>query len=288
MVHMNAAVLTHQVAILKDQRRQLTMQKRALLAESVRKACDATDGVRDGLVSDPPRCAFDPSTLLCHDTDTESCLTQPQLDAVKQFYAGVKTTTGEAVYPGSSFGVESAIRTLGGGAPSDLQTNVFRYLAHQDPKWDVLSFDLDKDLSLGLQRAGVLEASDPNLARFKARGGKLILFHGWADPGPAPASTINYYARVGESMGAQGDWMRLFLVPGMDHCRGGPGPNEADFATALAQWRESGVAPDSIRVSHRTEERIDRTRLLCPYPQIARYKGAGSTDDAASFECVRP
>jgi hypothetical protein len=195
---------------------------------------------------------------------------------------------GESVYPGSAPGVESGMR-LQGDAPADLQTNVFRYLAHQDPTWDVMSFELEKDLPLAIRHAGLIEPSDPNLSKFKNRGGKLIVYHGWADPGPAPASSINYYAKVAETLGGpQHEWMRLFLMPGMGHCRGGPGPNDADFVAALERWRESGVAPDAILASHRTDGRVDRTRPLCPFPQVARYKGTGSTDDAASFECRRP
>jgi feruloyl esterase len=285
MVHLNAAVLTHQVAVLKDKRRLVPAEKLALVADAVLKACDANDGVRDGLVSDPERCVFDPSILLCGATNSASCLTQPQVDAVKQVYAGVKTVRGEPVYPGSAPGIESGMR-IQGGAPTDLQTNVFRYLAHQDPTWGVMSFELERDLPLAIRHAGFIEASDPNLSKFKNRGGKLIVYHGWADPGPAPASSINYYIKVAETLGGpQHEWMRLFLMPGMGHCRGGPGPNDADFVAALERWRESGVAPDAIVASHRTDGRVDRTRPLCPYPQVARYKGTGSTDDAASFEC---
>ena len=136
------------------------------MADAVLKVCDANDGVRDGLVSDPERCVFDPSSLLCSATNSASCLTPPQVDAVKQVYAGVKTVRGEPVYPGSAPGVESGMR-IQGGAPTDLQTNVFRYLAHQDPAWDVMSFELEKDLPVAIRHAGFIEASDPNLSRFR-------------------------------------------------------------------------------------------------------------------------
>ena len=272
MVHLNAANLTHQVAVLKDKRRLVPAEKLTILADAVLKGCDANDGVRDGLVGDPERCVFDPSSLLCSATNSASCLTQPQVDAVKQVYAGVKTVRGEPVYPGSAPGVETGMR-IQGGAPTDLQTNVFRYLAHQDPAWDVMAFELEKDLPLAIRHAGFIEASDANLSRFKNRGGKLLVYHGWADSGPAPASSINYYTKVAETLGGrQDEWMRLFLMPGMGHCRGGPGPNDADFVAALERWRESGVAPDAIQASHRTDGRVDRTRPLCPHPQVARYR----------------
>ena len=210
-------------------------------------------------------------------------------NAVKKVYGGVTTTNGVLVYPGSAPGVESGMR-IQGGAPTALQFNVFRYLAHQDPKWDVLAFDLDKDLPLAIRHAGFIEASDPNLAKFKARGGKLLLYHGWADPGPAPANSIKYYSAVAQTLGgAQDAWMRLFLMPGVGHCRGGPGPNEADFVGALDEWRASGVAPDQIRAWRRYGRDESNAHASCvPYPKVARYKGAGSTDDAANFECKVP
>ncbi len=287
MIHLNASVLTHQVGVLKDERRKVPAQKLARLADAVREACDAGDGVRDGLISAPDACVFDPSTLLCSGADDPSCLTQPQVDAVKQVYAGVRARNGELIYPGSAYGVESGMR-IQGTPPLPLQTNVFRYLVHRDPAWDVLTFDLDRDLPLAIRHAGFIEARDPDLSKFKSRGGKLVIYHGWADPGPSPANSIDYHRKVAETLGgAQDGWMRLFLAPGMDHCRGGVGPNEADFIGALERWRESNVAPDAIVASHRTGDRVDRTRPLCPYPQVAKYKGTGSTDDASNFECVR-
>ncbi len=287
MIHLNASVLTHQVGVLKDERRKVPAQKLARLADAVREACDGGDGVRDGLISAPDACVFDPSTLLCSGADDPSCLTQPQVDAVKQVYAGVRARNGELIYPGSAYGVESGMR-IQGTPPLPLQTNVFRYLVHRDPAWDVLTFDLDRDLPLAIRHAGFIEARDPDLSRFKSRGGKLVIYHGWADPGPSPANSIDYHRKVAETLGgAQDGWMRLFLAPGMDHCRGGVGPNEADFIGALERWRESNVAPDAIVASHRTGDRVDRTRPLCPYPQVAKYKGTGSTDDASNFECVR-
>jgi feruloyl esterase len=152
-----------------------------------------------------------------------------------------------------------------------------------------MSFDLEKDLALAIKNAGFIEANDPNLAKFKARGGKLLLYHGWADPGPAPANTINYHSAVSQTLGGKQDnWMRLFLLPGVGHCGGGAGPDQADFVGAVERWRESGVAPDSIRASHVTNNRVDMTRPLCPYPQVAQYQGVGSTNDAANFVCKVP
>jgi feruloyl esterase len=155
-----------------------------------------------------------------------------------------------------------------------------------------MTFDLDTDLALAIKNGGFIEASDPDLARFKARGGKLLLYHGWADPGPAPENTINYYTRVVSGLGGgnQDDWMRLFLMPGVGHCGGGVGPDRADFLGALERWRDAGAPPADI-VATRAPGRGSQTpmsRPLCPFPQVAKYKGSGSTNDAGSFSCVLP
>jgi Tannase and feruloyl esterase len=150
-----------------------------------------------------------------------------------------------------------------------------------------MSFDLDADLALAMKNASFIESTDPDLAKFKARGGKLLLYHGLADPGPSPENSINYVSAVAKKLGGnQGDWMRLFLMPGMGHCRGGVGPDQADFLTAMESWREKGEAPASIVATRSaTQGRTQMTRPLCPYPQVAKYTGTGSTDDAKNFAC---
>ena len=155
-----------------------------------------------------------------------------------------------------------------------------------------MTFDFETDLALALKNGGFIEATDPDLAKFKARGGKLLLYHGWADPGPAPENTINYYEAVNRKLGGQqDDWMRLFLMPGVGHCGGGVGPDQADFLGALERWREQGVAPGQIiatRPAGRGGSATPMSRPLCPHPQVARYTGSGSTDEAKNFTCVAP
>jgi feruloyl esterase len=176
-----------------------------------------------------------------------------------------------------------------------------------------MTFELETDLALALKNGGFIEATNPDLAKFKARGGKLLLYHGWADPGPAPENTVNYLEAVNRRLGGpQDDWMRLFLMPGVGHCGGGVGPDQADFLGALERWREQGVAPGHI-IATRTAARTGQppspegfgvprppspegsggpmspmSRPLCPYPQVARYTGSGSTDEAKNFRCVAP
>ena len=167
-----------------------------------------------------------------------------------------------------------------------------RYVGHRDANWDVMSFDLDTDLALALKNASFIESTDPDLAKFKARGGKLLLWHGWADPGPSPQNTINYYSEVAKTLGGrQDDWMRMFFLPGVGHCGGGVGPDQADFLGALERWREKGEAPAQItatRGAGRGGAATPMSRPLCPFPQVARYRGTGSTNDAANFSCVAP
>ncbi len=289
MVRLSASNVAHQMDVFRDNTRLLPREKIALVANAAVAACDANDGVKDRIVSNPDSCSFDPATLACTAADGPNCLTAPQVESVRRVYAGVRAKTGELVYPGSARGFEAGLRMPQGTEPLSLHLDMFRYLGRQDPQWSASSFDLEADLALAFKNGGHIEANDPNLATFKARGGKLLLYHGWADPGPSPANTINYLSQVERTLaGKQDDWLRLFLLPGVGHCGGGSGPDQADFVGALERWREAGVAPDRIRASRVTGNRVDMTRPLCPHPQIAHYKGVGSTNDAENFVCKAP
>lgn len=290
MIHLNIQSVARQVEVLREPSRIIPDSKITLFANAVVAACDQNDGVKDGIITDPQMCKFDPQTLACKAGDAADCLTAEQVESAKKAYAPVKTSKGELVYPGSSPGFETGYRMPAPGAPlNPLFADMPRFIGRQDANWDAMSFNLETDLALAMKNGGFVEAVDPNLGKFKARGGKLLLYHGWADPGPAPQNTINYVSAVAAKLGgtSQDAWMRLFLMPGMGHCRGGVGPDQADFLGAIERWRESGEAPAHITASRAAAAgRTPMTRPLCPHPQVAKYTGSGSTDDAKNFVCA--
>ena len=161
-------------------------------------------------------------------------------------------------------------------------------MVFEDPKWDFRTFDFDRDFTRA-ERAdnGVLTAVNPDLSAFAQRGGKLLMYHGWNDQLITAQNSVNYYDSVRAKLGAARTdaTLRLFMAPGMEHCSGGPGPSQADWLTALEQWVEKGQAPGQIVASRSTDGKVTRTRPLCPYPQVATYKGNGNTDEAANFTC---
>lgn len=286
--HLHASDLAVSVPILKNPEQNLSRAKLEMLHRAVLEACDALDGVEDGILTNPHQCDFDPSSLLCRGEDSEDCLTRPQLEAVESVYAPSKMTSGEAIFPGKTMGSEAGWMVFNSKQPSPVSLGTF-HLTYQDPDWDWRTFDKDRDTVLADEKTGFINAVDPDLRAFKARGGKLILYHGWNDTGIAPDNTVNYYSSVLSAMGpGQDDWLRLFMVPGMGHCSGGPGPDQANYMSAMERWREAGIPPDRITAYHVTGNRVDMTRPLCPYPRVAVYTGTGSTNDAANFVCRMP
>ena len=300
VVHLNVSQVALQVAMLKNPSTLVSTAQRTAFANAVLAACDQQDGVKDGIVSEPRACRFDPGVLACRadasgaasSADAASCFTPAQVENARSAYAPLRSRSGALVYPGRSPGFESGWRIPAPDAPiNPLFADMVRYVARQDPKWDPMTFDLEADLALAMKNAGFIEASDPDLAAFKARGGKLLLYHGWADPGPAPENTIDYYDAVNRKLGGtQDDWLRLFLMPGVGHCGGGAGPDQADFLGVLERWKENGVAPGQVIATKPAGRGAasPMSRPLCPHPQVARYTGSGSTDDAGSFVCAAP
>lgn len=290
-----------------DGKNLITPTEVQLVKEAVYDTCDSLDGLEDGLISDPRACQFDPATLACRGDETESCLTTNQVEAVKAFYAGPRDSEGRQLYAGLSFGSEpywDGVFGLTGETenPSDdfsrLHSGEFlRYMAfREDPgeSYSVEDFDFDRDPKRLEHMAKIYDADDPDLTAFRERGGKLLMWHSWADAAPPPMETVAYYEAVEEHVGsreATQDFFRLFMVPGMDHCGIGEGPGITqhgfDPLTALEQWVEEGEAPESM-LTTKTDSTgaVQWTRPICPYPQRAVYDGEGDANDASNFECV--
>jgi feruloyl esterase len=245
--------------------------------------------VTDGLISDPTRCEFDPKTLLCQVEANQSCLTLAQVEAVQQIYSGLKNPrTGQSLHPPLMRGSESAWGALT-SFPFNAAIRFFKNVVFDDPNWDWRTFDFDGDVARTDAKVRNPPV-DPNLKAFKSGGGKIIMWHGWNDPTISPLNSVNYHGSVSRLLGIQATdrFFRLFMVPGMEHCGGGPGPNAFDAMPVLEQWIEQGRAPEKILAAHSTNRVVDRTRPLCPHPQVARYKGTGSTDHADNFICATP
>lgn len=291
----------------------LTDAKVELLSRATLAACDEKDGLKDGLITDPRACQFKVETLACTGADGPDCLTAGQIETVKRIYGGVKLKDGRTFAYGFPVGheggatgwrawisgpaapVAQADGSLAYGAerqPSGygLMEPNFRFLAldEDDPTYTWKTLDIDRDQARLRTMTEILSPLDPDLRPYQRRGGKLIMYHGWSDPGISAAGTVAYYDKMRAIAGGQAaadDFARLFMVPGMHHCGGGPGPNTFDMLPALEAWVENGVAPDSVTASHITDGKADRTRPLCPHPHVATYKGTGSIDDAANFFC---
>ena len=302
--------LWYSMATLKDPESYIPASKTALLGAATRAACDAIDGIVDGVIDDPRKCKFDPSVLACKaGQDPNTCFTPKQVEAVRKIQTGVKTPWGELVHPPLVPGAEDgaggwAAWTTGAAPFTGLHwlaaDGFFRYMVFENTGYDPMSFNFGSDLLFALHQVGPsLDAIDPDLRKLQKRGSKLIVYHGFSDPDISPLNSINYFESVVDFMSHRhddrddalertNDFFRLFMVPGMQHCSGGPGPNTFDMLTALEDWVEKDKAPKSVIASHSTAGVVDRTRPLCVYPRVAVYGGSGSTDDAANFKCRMP
>ncbi len=289
----------------------LTPEKLALVAGKVMEKCDAVDGLKDGLIDDPRKCSFDPR----HDVaacpaaaDTGSCLTPAQADAIAKIYSGPQGN-GKTIFPGYMPGSEEPVAGVRGAPASawmnfivplqpggraadfNLADNTMRYLAFTPPKpdYDSGTFDFDRDAHVLDAWSKKVDATSTDLAKFRARGGKLLMTYGWADQVLQPLMGVHYYEEVTARVGPKTtDFFRLFMVPGMTHCSGGNGTDRFDSVSAIVDWVEKGKAPDVLQAARVVDNNVVRTRPLCPYPKTARYSGQGSIDEAASFSCAMP
>ena len=304
----------NQQALAADRASALTPEALQVLSGAALARCDARDGVEDGIVGEPQRCNVRPRDLVCREDGASNCLTPSQAEAAEAIYAGAVTPQTGRIYPGWPRGHESEPGNWPAWitGPTALQlaftTNFFAYMVYDDPNLDVRGLDIADAFQTAEARVGpILNSTDPDLGRIRAGGKKIIHYHGWADAAISARGSIDYYRDVATRLGrANRDFYRLFLVPGMGHCAGGPGPNnigqlsapagspadpERSVLGALQRWVEEGVAPEYITATKFANDdpsqAVLRTRPICPYPQVAEYNGTGSTDDAANFTCAR-
>lgn len=291
--HRAAAAIWAGQAALKDPASNIPPDKFPVIHKAAVEACDELDGLKDGIISDPARCRFDPRVLECKDADGPSCLTSAQVEAVRKIYTpATNPRTGEIISARYEPGSELGWRTIAGGPePFGAAVDHFRFVVFKDPQWDWRTLNFDSDIALTDRiDDGTVNAIDPDLKAFTGHGGRLIMYQGYTDTNIPPGNAITYYDSVAKTMGnaKTSEAVRLYMAPGMNHCGGGEGPNSFDMVSALEQWVENKKAPDAILASHSSEGKVDRTRPLCPYPQVAKYKGSGSIDDAANFSCRLP
>jgi feruloyl esterase len=279
-------------AALKDAESRLPLQKLTLLNKAVLARCDASDGVVDAVLENPRACDFEPLQLQCSaGQDPTTCLTPAQVETARRIYAGPSNPrTGVRISAGYERGSEDTwAQLIGGPRPFIIADTVAQVL---NPGYDFRTSDFEADADRFFSRlGGIWNATNPDLRRAARRGTKIILYHGWSDFGVPPGNTVSYYQKVkyvvdADHRGAD-DFIRLFMLPGVGHCGGGPGADQFDGLTALERWVERGEAPSRIVASHLNGGVVDKTRPLCPYPEEARYDGHGDTKLAASFSCGR-
>jgi Tannase and feruloyl esterase len=310
----SAAYVFEAQAALNDPASNLPAPKLNLVNGAAIAACDALDGVKDGVIGNPRQCHFDPSVLQCKAGDAADCLTAAQVTAVKKLYAGPRNSTGKQIFPGLEPGSEFLWGYLVKGPETFLGADFFKYAVYDGKDFDWHKMNLDTDVNAANQKlAADINNTNPDLGKFAARGGKLILYSGWADALIQPGNAINYFESVVKAQPGMADkFVRLYLAPGMGHCAGGPGPNafggtrylnagqpnppvldpDHDLISAAVAWVEHGRAPGAIIATKFTDDDpakgIAMQRPLCPYPAAAAYSGKGDTNNAANFACAKP
>jgi feruloyl esterase len=288
----HAARVALNLIVNKDSDSSIPPSKYAMIHDAVLQACDASDGVRDGVIENPQMCKFDYKELLCKAGDAPDCLTKGQVETAKVMTSVLKDPkSGRVLFEGHLMpGSELGWATLAGPQPLGLSTSGMRNVVFQDQTWDYHKMNISTDVDLAATSDnGVLFSGDPNLQSFFDRGGKLLMYHGWTDQQVNPLNSVMYYQNVLDAVGKDkgANSIALFMVPGMNHCAGGFGTDNFDKVKTLEEWVEQGKTPTRIVASHLTNGQVDKTRPLCPYPQVAKYMGSGSTNEASNFTCGR-
>ena len=277
-IQMHTAGSARRIDLARHPDRAIPEATAKMVNAAVMNKCDV---LKEGFLNNPRQCSFDFSSLLCKGAAGESCLTKPQLQAVETYYGGLKNSRGELIFSGQALG--NPLPAL--VSPTDFTvSDTVRIWGFQNASYDWKTFDLDRDMPIINSKVGFVDAVDPDLRAFKARGGKLLLYAGWGDTSITPENTVLYYENLLREMGnGQGDFARLFMVPGMGHCRGGAGPYSFDTIGTMERWREQGTAPAQIMG---TNPQSGLTRPLCTFPQFAKYMGTGDLKDAANWACA--
>jgi feruloyl esterase len=280
-IHMWTAGVERSISLSRHPERAITSEQAALVNNLVMNSCDT---LKEGFLNNPRACKVDFSSLKCGaGVSGSSCLTDAQMKTVETFYGGVKNSKGELIFSGQALGNPISAQQPTNQAPGGVYDLV--RIAYNDPNTDWQKFDLDRDMKYLDEKIGYVDAVNPDLSKFKASGGKLLITHGWSDTGITPETSIWYYESVLSKMGKnQSDWVRLFMAPGMGHCGGGPGVNTFDSIGTLEKWVEKGVAPDTMLGTGAN----GMSRPLCPYPQYAEYKGSGDLKDGKNWSCKAP
>lgn len=275
----------------KDPDSVIPTSKYSMIHDAVINACDALDGLKDGVIERPTRCKFDYAKLACKGADGADCLTKGQIESAKAMTSPLKDPkTGKVLFEGHLMpGSELGWATLAGPAPLGVALSGMRNVVFQDRAWDYHTMNISTDIDRADRSdEGAMRTADPNLKAFFGRGGKLFMYHGWNDQQVNPLNSVIYYNNVVKAVGKDkaANSIALFMVPGMNHCQGGVGTDTFNKVHVIEEWVERGKKPVQIIASHRTNGQVDKTRPLCPFGQVAAYKGAGDPNDAASFSCV--
>lgn len=279
--------------VAKDEGSRIPPAKFTVIHKAAVEACDADDGVKDGIISAPQRCRFDPAVLSCKGGETADCLTAPQLEALRAIYQGPRDprspNQSRQIFAGFMPGSETMFPLQAGPQPFGAAFTYMRDLVFKNPRWDFKSFDYGKDSDQARKFGeAALDVPPEGLDKYLADGRKLLLSHGWADGLIPSLNTVEFYGRLtAHRPRSTANEVRLFMIPGMGHCSGGDGPSSVDMVAALDGWAESGRPPERIIASNPPGAPA-RTRPLCPYPQEAVYVGSGSTDEEKNFRCAAP
>lgn len=289
-MRMDAARVGINLMVNRSPESVIPASKYPMIHDAVLQACDALDGVRDGVLENPTRCKFSMKTLQCAGADNPSCLTAPQVESANVLLSPLKhPITGQVLFEGHLWaGTELEWSRLASAQPLGNVLTRLANITFKDPNWDPRTFNIATDVDLADRvDNGLLASNNFNLKPFFNSGGKLLMYHGWADPQVTPQNSIIFFNNVLKTVGKSAEnSIALFMLPGMGHCGGGPGPDTFDKMSAIEQWVEQGKKPTQIIASHATDGKVDRTRPLCPFGQVAKFKGKGDTNDASNFSCA--